>query len=149
MISSERHGFIERTRPLLFILRSKKPEPETFMASVVETVLPREVRKLASAIEEKDAVLQHRDNHIQAIQYENVGLQGEIRVKDQQIRRFEDTVIHPRERYVNHARDFGKGNIIIIVRKDTRPANNKYHDMPYYVSSIEQCKKCVKLRWLN
>ena len=53
------------------------------MEWVVETVLPREVQKLPSAIEEKDAALalltddlQDRDNQIQAIQYENVALQA-------------------------------------------------------------------------
>ena len=54
------------------------------MEWVVETVLPWEVRKLTSAIEEKDAALalltdnlQDRDNQIQAIQYENVALQAQ------------------------------------------------------------------------
>ena len=37
-----------------FLLRCKKPKDELFMEWVVETVLPREVRRLASAIEEKD-----------------------------------------------------------------------------------------------
>ena len=62
------------------------------MEWVVETVLPRKVQKLASAIEEKYAALalltddlQDCNSQIQAIQYENVGLEGEIRAKDQQI----------------------------------------------------------------
>ena len=111
-------------------------------------MLPLEVRKLASFIKEKDAVLQERDKQIEAIQYENIGLQGEIRAKDQQIRRYEETVIHLRERYVNHTRDLGKGNIIRIVRKHTRPANDKYHDLPYYVSTIQPSKRYVNLRWI-
>ena len=40
-----------------FLLRCKRDEAEPFMEWVVETVLPREVPKLASAIEEKDAVI--------------------------------------------------------------------------------------------
>ena len=40
-----------------FLLRCKKDETESFMESVVGTVLPREVPKLASVIEEKEAVL--------------------------------------------------------------------------------------------
>ena len=50
----------------------------------METVLPREVKKLASTIEEKDAViflmnddLQNRVNQIQAIKYENIALQAQ------------------------------------------------------------------------
>ena len=38
------------------------------MEWVVETVLSREVGKLISAIEEKDATIAHRDNQIQAHQ---------------------------------------------------------------------------------
>ena len=40
-----------------FCLRCIKDEAEPFMEWVVETALPREVRKLASIIEEKDAVI--------------------------------------------------------------------------------------------
>ena len=40
-----------------FLLRYKRNEAEQFMEWVVETVLPREVRKLAPAIEEKNAAL--------------------------------------------------------------------------------------------
>ena len=44
----------------------------------METVLPREVRKLASAIEEKNATIAHRDNQIQAIEFRNEEHQQEI-----------------------------------------------------------------------
>ena len=55
-----------------FLLRCKKDEAELFMEWAVETVLPRAVRKLASAIEERDSPLQDHDNQMQAIQYDNV-----------------------------------------------------------------------------
>ena len=42
---------------------------------VVQTVLPREVRKLTSAIEEKVIALMNDD--LQAIKYENVALQAQ------------------------------------------------------------------------
>ena len=101
-----------------FLLRCKKPEP--FVEWVVETVLPREVRKLTSAIEEKDAVialmnddLQVRDNQIQAIHYKNVVLQAQRDVYQAQLQRCKDTITHIRTHYVPHARDLGKDNIII------------------------------------
>ena len=66
------------------LLRCKRNEAEPFLEWVVETFLPGEVRKLASAIEEKDAVitlmnddLQDCDNQIQAIRYENVALKAQ------------------------------------------------------------------------
>ena len=107
-----------------FLLRCKKPKAEPFMEWVVKTVLPREVRKLASVIEEKNAALallaedlEDRDNQIQDIQYENVALQAQRDVYQAQLQRCQDTIIHLRTRYVDHARDPGKDNIIIIVRK--------------------------------
>ena len=54
------------------------------MEWVVETVLRQEVQKLASTIEEKDAVialmnddLKGRDNQIKTIKYENAALQAQ------------------------------------------------------------------------
>ena len=43
----------------------------------------------------------------------------------------------------------GKDDIIIIVRKHTRPANDKFHDLPYYVARIQRRKRYVKLRWFD
>ena len=43
----------------------------------------------------------------------------------------------------------GKDNIIIIVRKYTTSANDKYHDLPYYIARIERRKRYVKLRWFD
>ena len=126
------------------------------MECAVETVLPREVRKLASAIEETDAVialmngdLQDRDNQIQAIQYENVALQAQRDVYQAQLQRCQGTIIHLRTRYVDHARDPCKDIIIIILRKHTTPTNDKYHDLPYYVVRIQRRKRYVKLRWFD
>ena len=61
-----------------FLLRCKKPRAEPFMERAVETVLSRDARKLASAIEEKDVALPHRDNQIQALEFTNEEHQQEI-----------------------------------------------------------------------
>ena len=134
-----------------FLLRCKRDEAEPFMKWVVETVLPREVRKLASTIEEKDSVialmnddLQDRDNQIQAIKCENVALQAQRDMHQAQLERCQDTIMHLRTCYVDHVRDPGKDNIIIILRKNTTPA--MFHDLPYYIARIEQRKRYIKLR---
>ena len=82
-----------------FLLRCKRDEAEPFIEWVVETVLPREDRKLASTIDEKDAVialmnddLQDRDNQIQAIKYENLTLQAQTDVYQAQLQRCQDTI---------------------------------------------------------
>ena len=107
-------------------------------------------------IEEKDAVLafinddlQDRENQIQAIQYENVAFQAQRDLYQAQLQRCEDTITHLRARYVDHASYPGKDNIIIIVRKHTTFANDKYHDLPCYISRIQRRKRYVKVRWLN
>ena len=68
-----------------FLLRCNKAEAEPFMDWVVETVLPREVRKLSQKLEEHHGrttqlqqAVEDCDNRIQTIQHENVGLQEEI-----------------------------------------------------------------------
>ena len=99
------------------------------------------------AIEEKDPAiallsddLQGRNNQIHAIKYEKVALQAQRDVYQAQLQKCQDTIIHLKTRYVDHARDSGKDNIIIIVRKHTRPANDKYHDLPCYVTRIQRHK---------
>ena len=63
--------------------------------------------------------LQDRDNQIQAIQYESVGLQGQIRAKDQQIVTLE-------RRYVDYLSDEDKNNGISIIAKNTDEAEYPY-----------------------
>ena len=68
-----------------FLLRCKRDGAEPFMEWFMETVLPWELRKLASTIEEKD----------------------------------------------------------------TKPANDKFHGLPYYIARIQRHKRYVKLRWFD
>ena len=50
-------------------------------------------------------------------------------------------------RYEDHANDRRKHHSL-TVRKQTNFVNDKYRDLPYYVSRI-RCKRYVKLRWFN
>ena len=69
--------------------------------------------------------LQDHDNQIKAIQYENVGLQGKIRAKDQQIAALQ-------RRYVGYLSDEDKNNGISIIAK-----NNDAVEYPYiYANSM-------------
>ena len=126
------------------------------MEWVVETVLPREFQELTLAIEEKDSSivllrddLQDHDNQMQAIKYGNVALQAQRDMYQTQTQRCHDTITHLRTRYVDHARDPGKDNIIIISQKHTISANDKFHGLPYHIARIQRCKRYVKLRWFD
>ena len=93
--------------------------------------------------------LQDCDNQIQAIKYENVVLQAQRDIYKAQLQKCQDTNIHLRTRYVDHVTDPGKDNIIIIVRKHTTPANDRYHNLPYYVVRIQRRRRYVELRWFD
>ena len=91
--------------------------------------------------------LPDRDNQIQVIQCENVALETQRDVYHAQLKRFQETITNLRTSYVDHARDPSKGNVIIIVWKHTKSANDRYDDLSYYVTRIQKCKRYVKLRW--
>ena len=93
--------------------------------------------------------LQDRHNEIQAIQYENVALQAERDIYQAKLEKCQDTITGLRARYVDHARNPGKENIIIIVRKHTTPVNDRYLDQPYYIARIQRRKRYLKLRWFD
>ena len=136
-----------------FLLRCNKVKAEPFMDWVVETVLPREVQKLSQKLEEHHGrktqlqqAVEDCDNRIQAIEYENVGLQGEITAYQAQLQVSQNRIAELAERYVDHCRNPSKDNIVIIVRKHTTPENDKYHNFPYYIPRIQRRKWYVKLQ---
>ena len=93
--------------------------------------------------------LQDRNNQMQVIQYENVALQAQKNVYQTQLQKCRDTITHLKKCYVPYAKYTGKDNIIIIVRKRTKPVNDKFHDLPYYVARIYRRKRYVKPRWFD
>ena len=93
--------------------------------------------------------IEEKHNQVQSIKYENVALQAQRDVHQVQLVKCQDTIIHLRILYMDHARDLGKDNTIIIVRKHARPANDKYHVLPYYIARIQRHKRYVKLRWFD
>ena len=132
------------------VLKCGKPEAEPFMEWVCEKVLPREVRKLTTVVEEKyaqiallsdDLVLEQE--HARHLEYNKTGLHGEIRAKDQEIDRRREEIVELRERYVDHCRDPSKDNLVVITRK--HEPDDKY---PYYISRIQRRVISTKRRWL-
>ena len=123
-------------------VRSKKPKTVALVIWLAKKGVEKiqEVRQLA---------ITDRDNQIQAIQYEKVALQAQRDVYQTQLQACKDIIIHLRGRYVDHSRNPGKDNIIIIVRKHTTSAKDKYHDLPCHICGIQRRKRYVKLRWLN
>ena len=122
---------------------------EPFMEWVVETALPQEFWKLASAIEKKDPAIALLNDDLLNREYENVALQTQRYGYHAELQKCQDIITHLKTRYVPHARDRGKDNIMIIVRKHTTPANDKYHGLQYYVATMRRRERYVKLRWFD
>ena len=95
-----------------FLLRCKMPGAKPFMEWAVETVLPREVRRLASAIEEKD-------NQIQALGIKNEEHQQKFLKLNREI---DDLIAN---RHVARRGCFD--NVLCFIKKNSREVH------PYYV----------------
>ena len=112
---------------MYFVIKSKKDKGKAFKKNILKNILPRgfdakiEViqGKYRQVIEEKAATIALLNDDLNNWEYENVGLQGEIRSKDQQI-------IALRKRYVGYLSDEDKNNGISIIAK-----NNDKAEYPY------------------
>lgn len=81
---------------------------------IIDSNLQTRYRKIISklSLRAKVSIILSSKNEIQAIQYENVGLQVEIQARDHQNERCKNTITHLREHYIDYTRDPGKHNII-------------------------------------
>ena len=95
---------------------------------IIDSNLQTRYRKIISklSLRAKVSIILSSKNEIQAIQYENVGLQVEIQARDHQNERCKNTITHLRERYLDHTRDPGKQNIIC----------KKTHNFNYWFVSL-------------
>ena len=106
----------------------------------METVLPREIRKSASVIEEKDATIAYRDNQIQALESTNKKHQHKILKLNEEIN---DLIAN---RHVACHGCFE--NVLCFIKKNSGEVH------PYYViqcqyRQFEKHKRWLKLRYTN
>lgn len=143
--------FLSVTGVIYVIVNSKKPRGRELKQWVLNEIIPRGLNKM---IEERQQAIEARDQQlallngdltevqgqVRQLEFDNVGLQGEIRAKDQEIATLYN-------RHVPNAQDPGKDNIVLIVRKHTN--NDKYQHLPYYCARIQKRKRYIKLRWFE
>ena len=142
------------------VVNSRKSKGKELKDWILRDVIPRGVNKLMEeehqkAIDEKETQLALlsddlalEQEHARQLEYSNIGLQGEIRAKDQEIARRQSEIAELRERYVDHCRDPRKDNTVMITRKHTCEPDDKHFEYPYYISRIQRCKIPTKRRWL-
>ena len=121
--------FISLTGALYVIVNSRKDKGKALKKHIPKDIVPREFdarieeiqERHRQAIEEKDATIALLNDDLKNREYENVGLQGEIRAKDQQIASLQ-------RRYVGYLSGEDKNNGISIIAK-----NNKEEEYPLYL----------------
>ena len=93
--------------------------------------------------------LQERDKQIQAIQYENVALQAQRDVYKEQLQNCQDIVTRLKKRYVPHAKDRSKDNIVMIIKKNTTPKEDEFYEHPYYIVRTQRRFINTKKQWFK
>ena len=61
----------------------------------------------------------------------------------------QDIITHLRTRYVDHAKDPGKDNIVMIIEKNTAPEEDEFYEYPYYIARIQRRFITTKRRWFK
>ena len=90
------------------------------------------------AIEEKDVALALFSDDLENREYENMALQAQKDIYKEQLQKCQDIITHPRTRYVDHANDPGKDNIVMIIDKNTAPEEDEFYEYPYYIERIQR-----------
>ena len=96
------------------------------------------------AIEEKDAMLALLNDNLKNYEHDNVVLQAQRNIYDDQLQKFQDIISHLRTRYVPHAKDPGKDDIVMIIEKNTIPEKDESYEYPV---SLLHCKNTTTVRW--
>jgi len=140
--------FVTLEAALEIVVRSRKPKAVEMVKWLTHKGVEKVVQEKQKTIDEKDTQLAllnddliESQDLVRHLEFNNTGLQGEIRAKDQEIAR-----LH--ERVVPRAMDPGKDNVTMIVRKHTRKNDDCHFEFPYYISRIQRRKISTKRRWL-
>ena len=76
-------------------------------------------------------------------------LQAQKDVYKDQLQKCQDIITHLRTRYVDHAKDPGKDNIVMIIEENTAPEEDEFYEYPYYIARIQRRFINTKRRWFK
>ena len=100
-------------------------------------------------IEEKDAGLALLNDDLQNREYENVALPAQRDVYKDQLQKCQDIITHFKARYVDHAKDSGKDNNVMIIEKNATPEEDEFYEYPCYIARIKRRFINTKRRWFK
>ena len=89
-------------------------------------------------IEEKDAAIALLNDDLKNREHDVVVLQAQRDVYKDQLQKCQDIITHLKTRYVPHANDLGKDNIVMIIKKNTAPEEDEFYEYPYYIARIQR-----------
>ena len=87
------------------------------------------------AIAKKDAAVALLNDNLKYRQHDNAAMQAQI--------------THLKARYVFHAEDPGKDNIVMIIKKNSTPNEDEFFDYPYCIARIQRRYISSKKRWFK
>ena len=104
------------------------------------------------AIEEKDATTALLNDDLKNREHDDVALKAQRDVYKEQLQKCQDIITHLRTRYVDHAKDPGKDNIVMIIEKNTTPEEDELYEYPYYIARIQRRfintnRRCFKAQY--
>ena len=89
------------------------------------------------------------NDDLKSREHDNVALQAQRDVYKEQLQKCQDIITHLKKRYVPHAKDPGKGNIVMIIEKNIAPEEDEFYEYPYYVTRIQRRFVNTKKRWFK
>ena len=148
--------FISLTGALLVTVNSQKDNGKALKKHTLKDIVPcgfeakiEEIQeKHRHAIEEKVATIALLNDDLQDCKYENVVYRHKGIYKDQ-LQKCQDIITHLRTHHVPCAKDPGKGNIVMIIEKNTAPEEDEFYEYPYYIVRIQQRFINTKRRWFK
>ena len=101
------------------------------------------------AIEEKDAAIALLNDNLKNREHDHVALQAQRDVYKYQLQKFQDIIAHLRTHYVDHAKNHGKGNIVMIIEKNAALEEDEFYEYHYHIVRIQQRFIKTKRRWFK
>ena len=78
-----------------------------------------------------------------------MALQAQRDVYKYQLQKFQDIIAHLRTHYVDHAKNHGKGNIVMIIEKNAALEEDEFYEYHYHIVRIQQRFIKTKRRWFK
>ena len=144
--SRKDHYYINEEEMYEIVFSSQQPKAKDFRRYCCSVLFPHVRQQLTNkmkeehqqAIEEKDAALAFLNDDLKNCEHDNVALQAQRDVYKEQLQKYQDIITHLKKRYVPHAKDPGKDNIVMIIEKNTALEEDEFYEYPYYIARIER-----------